>query len=159
MGYSVLPAGTVQAYAGSIAPPGWLLCEGQLLHEGNYPLLYAAIGESFGTAPPGMYYLPDLRGRVVIGAGDTPETSERILGQEGGEEMHQLTGVEMPAHNHNVGYYLRSSKDGTGTSWNARMPGATDILITTEIAGEDEPHNNMQPFLVMNWIIFTGEYP
>src|SRR5688500_3330085 len=101
----VTPPGTIAAFAGKDVPRGWLLCNGQSLRGIEYPRLFAAIGTTFGgSETEGMFGLPDLTGRVIVGTGQSPRSdrSVRNLGDAGGEERHQLTVDELPSHKHNV---------------------------------------------------------
>jgi microcystin-dependent protein len=92
---SVLPTGCLFQYAGGSAPSGWLLCQGQLLNISSYPNLYGVIGTTYGGNGTTTFALPDLRGRVPVGAG-----AGYSLGTTGGSETHTLTVNEMPSHTH-----------------------------------------------------------
>jgi microcystin-dependent protein len=92
---ALVPAGSLMQYAGASAPSGWLLCQGQLLNITAYPNLYSAIGTVYGGNGVTQFALPDLRGRVALGAGGSYS-----LGSTGGSETHTLTVNEMPSHNH-----------------------------------------------------------
>lgn len=97
------PAGVVQMYAGTVIPDGWLQCNGAQVAIEDYPQLYAAIGDTYGIAvTDGNFVLPDLEGRVVIGAGlgTATDATNHLIGSAGGEETHTLTTDEMAAHTH-----------------------------------------------------------
>lgn len=89
------PVGSLFQYAGATAPVGWLLCQGQLLTISSYPSLFSAIGNVYGGDGITQFALPDLRGRVALGA-----SSGYPLGSSGGSETRTLTVNEMPAHSH-----------------------------------------------------------
>jgi hypothetical protein len=91
------PPGTVESFAGSVAPNGWLLCNGQIVSRTTYISLFTAIGTIYG-AGDGVttFNLPDMRGRVSVAAGAGPGLTNRVLGVTDGEEKHTLTINEMP---------------------------------------------------------------
>jgi microcystin-dependent protein len=95
--------GEIVAYGGSAAPVGWLMCDGALVLQGDYPSLFAVIGHTAnnGIDPGGgRFKLPDLKGRVIVGSGAGTGLTNRILGSSGGEENHTMIQAEMPAHAH-----------------------------------------------------------
>jgi microcystin-dependent protein len=122
-----------------------------------YADLYAAIGVNFGgNTTSQAFNLPDLRGRVMVGAGQGVGLTARSVGAAFGEEQHQLTIAEMPSHVHDL---LRTGGVGP-TSLAIQTPSggyggvisAADLL-KMQAAGGDQAHNNMQPSLVLNYII------
>ena len=177
---SSIPIGTIQAYSGTTPPNGWLLCDGSAISRSTYSDLFSVIDTTYGIGDgsytlqwidsnndgimqPGeminimsTFNLPDLRGRTIIGTDNMGGTSANIvigannLGKKGGSETHTLTIDEMPSHTH--GYW-----GGTGSQWADyqtsfhvdRDPGPQ----TTDPAGGDQPHNNMQPYITLNYII------
>lgn len=134
------------AYAGT-PPAGWLTCDGSLVSEDDYPDLFAAIGTTWGSGS-GTFALPYLPGRGLIGAGTGAGLTERAVGETGGEENHALTQAEMPSHQHNIG--ITASAKGTGSS--IFVIGSSFSAGST-LTGGDEPHNNMQPFAAVQFII------
>ncbi|MBX3242385.1 MAG: tail fiber protein [Chitinophagaceae bacterium] len=96
-----IPAGVIQSFAGSTAPTGYLMCNGQAVSRTTYAGLFAAIGTTYGTGDGSTTFnLPDLRGRTAIGAGAGTGLSSRTLAATGGAETHTLTVDQLPAHNH-----------------------------------------------------------
>lgn len=92
------PAGIVMPFAGSVAPEGWLLCDGSAVSRSEYADLFTAIGTTYGVGDGSTTFnVPDLAGRVVIGVSDN-----HALGSTGGEASHTLTESELPEHKHNV---------------------------------------------------------
>ncbi len=92
------PAGIVMPFAGSVAPDGWLLCDGSAVSRSDYSDLFEVIGTTYGDGDgASTFNLPDLSGRVVIGVSES-----HALGSTGGEASHVLTSTELPAHVHEV---------------------------------------------------------
>jgi microcystin-dependent protein len=143
-----MPAGSMVMFAGSAAPTGWLLCQGQAVNRTANAALFAAIGTTWGAGDGSTTFgLPDLRGRAPIGAGTGPSLSARTLGATGGAETHVLSIAEMPAHTHTFG---TSGSGGGGIS-----SGGQSAPQNTSSQGSGAAHNNMQPFAVVNYIIKT----
>jgi len=163
------PPGAVMSFAGPAAPAGWLICDGTSVSRTEYAELFAAIGTSWGSASPDHFNLPDLRGRVSVGAGENHDAglSNRLFGSTGGEETHRLTVPEMPTHSHSVtdpghhhGFSIGSgdagdrdrAADGDNHTKDVDTADAfTNISINS--SGGSQAHNNMQPFAVLNSII------
>ena len=157
----VSPVGSVIAFAGSTAPGGWLLCDGSGYSSANYPDLYAVIGTSYGSTS-GNFLVPDLRTRVPVGLSSS-NTQFQEIGDVGGEVEHTLSVEEMPNHDHvmhaqgevgGYGYLSRGSRafSGGGGAWFGGS-GTIDGGMKTGFNGADSSHNNMPPFVVMNYII------
>lgn len=148
-----IPIGAIQAYGGTEAPNGWLMCDGSAVNRIVYRDLFAVIGITYGEGDTvTTFNLPNLKGRVAIGA-DTGYA----LGSIGGEETHQLTTNELPAHKH----HMSTNNDDfnntqSGGNYGTTRDGTTAWYNTTwytDEAGGDQPHNNMQPYVVTNYII------
>ena len=137
--------GVIQMYAGSSAPSGWLICNGQAISRITYAALYAVIGTTYGTGDGSTTFnVPNLQGRVPIGVSNT-----HTLGSTGGEETHTLTIAEMPSHNHSVNPY---GKTGNGDYFSSTSI-LGDRITYTHSTGGDQPHNNMQPYITLSYII------
>lgn len=166
------PAGTVVAFAGSAAPTGWMLCDGQAVSRTLRPELFAAIGTTYGAGDGSTTFnLPDTRGRTIVepDRGANRLTTGNVLGSVGGAERHTLTSAEMPAHNHGVNdpghthhvpntvdynlppVFSQAGNQGVGRNWSWADASVTNISIQN--AGGGASHNNLQPYLVLNWII------
>jgi microcystin-dependent protein len=149
------PAGSIMPYGGAAAPAGWLLCNGQAVSRTTYATLFGVVGVAFG---PGnnvdTFNLPDLRGRMPIGAGQGAGLSDRVRGAKAGEESHVLTVPEIPGHSHTFDAVDGAHATPGGTNWviPAFIPGNKH---TTDPTGDGQPHNNMQPYQVVNYIIKT----
>ena len=151
------PPGTVESFAGSVAPNGWLLCNGQTVSRTTYISLFTAIGTIYG-AGDGVttFTLPDMRGRVSVAAGAGPGLTNRILGGTDGEEKHTLTINEMPSHTHDYVDTFRTGNQNADNAFNTETAAnetTTNQAKTTAATGNGVAHNVMQPFIVLNHII------
>ena len=139
-GTGACPPGMVSPYAGSVAPNGWLLCQGQAVSRSTYPNLFAAIGTSYGTADGvTTFLLPNMTGRVSVGldASGTVITSgnANILGKTNGEETHTLTTTEMPIHSHTGATYGSL----TNMNFNGYITGGVGNSLSTNSVGAGTP--------------------
>lgn len=157
----ILPLGAITQYAGATAPGGWLLCYGQAISRTTYAGLFTAIGTAYGTGDGSTTFnLPDLRGRGGIGldnmggisANRVTDSAADSLGGGGGAETHTLTTGEMPAHTHGV----PGVDGGSSPGFRVDTDNTTAAYANTLSAGSGGAHNNMQPWLAVNYIIFTG---
>ncbi len=145
------PPGSIIAYAGTVAPAGWLWCDGTAVSRAQYPALFAVLGATWGPGDGvSTFNLPDLRGRVPIGTGQGSGLSNRPIAQKGGSETHTLTVEEMPAHNHTV-----TTVPGwdAGGGWSGGGWWGDPQVISTNNSGGSQPHNNMQPYVAVNFLI------
>lgn len=148
----LVPAGSVEAFAGSVVPSGWLMCNGASISKTDYYHLYDIIGDAYGSGDEDNFVLPDLRSRQVVGAGQGNGLSNRSLAQTGGEESHTLTINEMPAHTHTQ--TIRTGNQSTDNVFGSEVAAnETSGTVTTGSTGGSMAHNVMDPFLVLNYII------
>lgn len=162
--------GEVILFGGSYAPQGWAFCHGQLLAITQHPALYAILGTNFGGNGIQTFGLPDLRGRVPLGAGHGTGLDFYPMGLRGGVERVPLGMSQLPSHNHQLmahaglgGNYMPA---GLAIASNPRHrtfgPGADLPMHPQAIGttGSNQPHENRQPFLAMNYIIaLEGLFP
>jgi microcystin-dependent protein len=157
--------GEIKIISWGSAPNGWALCDGQLLPIQQNQPLFSLLGTTYGGDGRTTFALPDLRGRVPthVGAG-------LVQGQTGGEESHPLAVAEMPAHNHAP---VGSSANANSTVGNGLLAKAAFPLYAPNQAnlvplapavvasvGGNQPHANMQPSLVLNFVIaIRGQFP
>jgi microcystin-dependent protein len=160
------PVGSVIDYAGAAAPTGWLLCYGQAVSRATYSDLFTAISTVYGSGDGSTTFnLPDLRGRVTAGQDDMGGTSANrltnqsggiegdTLGATGGAETHTLTTAQLAVHSHNYTYTAGGAAGGGGLESGTF---STPVSTPTTNAGSGEAHNNVQPTLILNKIIYTG---
>lgn len=155
----------------NFATTGWALCNGQLLSIAENTALFSLLGTTYGGNGTTTFALPDLRGRVPMHFGQGPGLTNRDLGESSGEENHTLLLNEMPLHNHNlnvnsgigttstpVGKVL--AQNAEGINGYADSSNAVGNVGSVGIEGGSLPHNNMQPYIVMNWqIALQGIFP
>lgn len=143
--------GEIIAYAGPTSPDArWLPCDGSSLLRVDYPDLFNVVGVVYGSTDSSHFNLPDLRGRAVVGVGSGPGLSPRSLGDNFGEETHVLTIGELASHVHNTG---NSALLGTSAPPPLDALGPNPFPAITDSTGNDDPHNNMQPSLAINYLI------
>ena len=144
-----VPAGVIVPYAGATAPAGWLLCNGASAATATYPALFAVVGYAYGGSGA-SFNLPNLTGRVPVGR-DGAQAEFTTLGQTGGAKTHTLSIAEMPSHSHPLN---QSGYNGTGNqSAVGQNPVAYANNSNTNTVGGGGAHNNLQPYIVLNYII------
>ncbi len=160
--------GTIIMFAGNFAPRGWAFCQGQLLPISQNTALFSLLGTTYGGDGRTTFGLPDLRGRVPLGEGAGPGLTPRTLGQKGGAESVTLTTAQMPSHAHalQANREDQTSKDPLNnylSKIEIYTNAAPDTALGTQsitTTGGSQPHENMQPFLGINFIIaLEGVFP
>ena len=162
--------GEVRLVGFTFAPVGWQLCNGQLVAISENPTLFNLIGTTYGGDGQSTFALPDLRSRIPIhegtGAGQT-----YVIGQSGGVETVTITSSTYPTHTHsllestsNTSPVANPAGDAVGGSLNIYTNLAPDAPMSNSMigmaAGGNQPHDNIQPYQAMNWIIsLFGVYP
>ena len=157
----------------NFAPRGWALCNGQLLQISQNTALFSLLGTTYGGDGVKTFALPDLRGRVPVSSGQGPGLSNYDLGAQLGYESVTLTSQQIAQHSHPVNVvgasagtsgrpvnnFLAQSQGGAIYSAGP-SDGATMNSATIGLGGGNQPHENRQPTLVLNWIIaLEGIYP
>ena len=153
-----VPTGTVSAFAGSAAPTGYALCNGSVVNRTTQAALFAVIGTTYGSGDGSTTFdLPDLRGRVVAGLGEsllgaTPDSLGDDNGLIADTKEHTLLESQMPSHVHDTGNVA-----GTGPYAESGdiSGGSVAQNLTTLPTGGNEAHNNVQPTIILNYIIKT----
>lgn len=163
----------IRMFAGNFAPRGWAFCRGQLVSISQNTALFSLLGTTYGGDGRSTFALPNLQGRAPMQAGSGPGLSNHSLGEQGGADSVTLLTSEMPYHSHTLlgtnaragvgspdGNVLNRSVGENGyqtTSASSLVPMADQMVAPT---GGGQPHNNMQPYLALNFIIaLQGIYP
>ena len=162
----------IRIFAGNFAPRGWAFCDGQLLPIAQNTALFSLIGTTYGGDGRTTTALPNLQGRAPMHPGRGPGLTSRRLGQRGGVETVTLSEAQMPAHTHSV---MATGNPGNlgipsnaralartqpGFAWQTAEPNADMASQVLPNAGGSQAHNNLQPFLAINFIIaLVGLYP
>lgn len=208
---AITPPGSIMLYGGATAPSGFLLCDGSTASRTGQAALFAVLGTTFNTGGESgtQFRLPDLRGKVPVGAGTGSGLTARALASSGGEETHLLSTTELPAHTHAFGTLATAASGahthpvsdtghthGNGTAYPfaslndpsttfyapPATPGQVGAIAirnvgiassvtgislvnsaththtlsgSTASVGTGATHNNMQPFLTVNYIVKT----
>src|SRR5262249_6641090 len=164
----------IRIFAGNFAPTGWALCDGQLLPISQNTALFSLLGTTYGGDGKSNFALPDLQGCAPMQQGQGPGLSQRVLGEQSGEQTVTLLQTEMPVHAHTaVGSTGTDQVTPVNNAWasgtklgggNMYAPtGANNVTMNpfaTSVAGGNLPHNNMPPFLGLTFIIaLQGVFP
>lgn len=147
-GGDTLPIGAILPFSGDVIPNGWLLCDGSVIEQEDYPELFEVLAGNYGIISREEIRLPDLRGKVTVGK-DSTDADFDTLGNTGGEKTHTLTVNEMPKHSHNFKFDQTAGSDVTAVKTGVN----NSYGKATSETGGDQPHNNLQPYIVTNYII------
>ena len=168
----LVPIGAVSSFAGpnNNLPSGWLLCDGSNVSRTTYYLLFLAIGTTYGAGDGSTTFtLPNLKGKIPVGL-DASQTEFDTLGETGGEKAHTLTTNEMPSHSHTINdpshthtYTTRTGNQDTDNAFGTEIAAnettgtintsASTTGITINNTGGGQAHNNLQPYIVLNYMI------
>lgn len=169
--------GEIRMFAGTFAPNGWALCEGQLVPISQNTALFSLLGTSYGGDGKSTFALPDLRDASPVHHGQGPGRSQYDLGQSGGSQSVTLVPSELPSHSHAVmavdaGTLGTTGNPSAGTWATARQGRVTEKLYSSSpatqtmsptalaVTGGGQPHNNMAPYLAITFIIaLQGVFP
>jgi microcystin-dependent protein len=167
---TIMPTASIMPYAGVSAPTGFLLCAGQSVPVANYSGLHSVIGYTYGGSGA-SFKIPDLRGRVIAGQDDMGGSSANrltgqsggvdgdVLGGSGGAETHTLSTAQIPAHTHSSeagGGNPTSLGTGANASVNLTVyDTSSKASFKATSTGGDGAHNNVQPTIILNYIIKT----
>ena len=164
--------GTIMLFGFDFAPVGWAKCDGQLMSITQNTALFSLLGTRYGGDGVNTFALPNLRGRVPLGAGQGPGLSPHVQGEEAGTETVTLMVSNLPDHSHQLLASAEPGNSGNPSGNILASTGATDLEYTTAgpnttmnaraIAptGGNIPVQNMQPYLTLNYCIaLYGIYP
>jgi microcystin-dependent protein len=163
--------GQIIPVAFNFPPVGWALCDGQLLQIAQNTALFSLLGTYFGGDGKTTFGLPNLQGNIAVDAGQGVGLSAYTLGQTGGAASVSLTVNELAGHNHQALAFGRpgtaaspSNADWAKTSndspYSSTAPNGSMSAQATSTVGGGQPHENRQPYLVLNYVIaLAGIYP
>lgn len=162
----------IRMFPFNFAPNGWAFCDGQLLPLSQNTALFSLLGTTYGGNGKSNFALPDLQGRAPMHPGQGPGLSLHDLGETDGTETVSLLESEIPSHSHaqraaiDPGDLFAPTNNALATSVGAAMyqPTVTQLVNMSDQslapAGGDQPHNNMQPYLTVNFCIaMQGVFP
>lgn len=151
--FLLVPTGCVMPYAGSTNPNGWLLCDGASYNIYDRQALFLVVGYTFGGSG-NSFNVPDLRGRIPVGySNGISNITNKNIGDTGGEETHILSVNEMPSHAHDFSTYNNTGNHGINLAGSHGVVTDYNSTNTTGYTGGSLPHNNMQPYIALNYII------
>lgn len=170
--------GEIRAFPFPFAPKDWALCNGQLLAVSRFTALFSILGVNYGGDGRTTFGLPNLPGRVIVAPGQGPGLGSWDVGQMAGSDSVTLSTPQMPMHNHQITgmdnpgsqlapdancYLSRDIRGGSGViqyMQTGGTPSAPMAPNTLAPAGGTTPHENRQPFLVLNYCIaLAGDFP
>ena len=161
----------IRIFPFNFAPKGWAFCDGQLLPLSQNTALFSLLGTTYGGDGKSNFALPDMQGNAPMHPGQGPGLSLHDLGETGGSETVSLLESEIPSHSHSL---TASASDGNNTKpagqlfaqgagvqiWGTIAPNTQLSANAITPAGGDQPHNNMQPYLTLNFCIaLQGVFP
>lgn len=165
----------IRMFACNFAPTGWAQCNGQLLPISQNTALFSLLGTMYGGDGKSTFALPNMQGNVPLGQGQGAGLSDYFIGQEAGSQFVTLLQSEIPVHIHQVRAQNIDPAEvnapsptvvlGQSNNGNAYAPRTGNTVVnmnfqTTSITGSSLPHNNMMPYLVVNFCIaMQGVFP
>jgi microcystin-dependent protein len=162
----------IRMFGGNFAPKGWATCDGQLLPISQNTALFSLVGTLYGGDGRSTFALPNLGGRAPMHAGSGPGLTNRSVGDTGGSETVTLSATALPAHAHAL-RAANAASDSSQPGGRVLAAAAGDAFLaagtktptpmhglTLSPTGGNAPHNNMQPYLTLNFIIaLQGIFP
>jgi microcystin-dependent protein len=164
----------IRMFGFNFAPTGWATCDGQLLPISQNTALFSLLGTFYGGDGKSNFALPDMQGNVAVNAGQGQGLSEYDLGQQGGSQFVTLIQSEMPVHTHTLNASVEDGTQGTlttnitaatstgGTLYQSNTSSNLSPMAPQALApaGGSLPHNNMMPYLTLNFCIaLQGIFP
>lgn len=165
--------GQITLFGGNFAVRGYAFCDGQVLSISQNDALFSLLGTTYGGDGVTTFALPDMRGRLPVHQGQLAGGGLYQMGQRAGTETVTLTVPELPAHSHGVTasavagtvsdpgnqFWARESSGEVG-QFSSAIPGGVMSPSALGKTGGSQPHENVQPFLCVNFIIaLEGVYP
>jgi microcystin-dependent protein len=162
----------IRIFPFNFAPKGWAFCDGQLLPLSQNTALFSLLGTTYGGNGKSNFALPNLQGNAPMHPGQGPGLSLHDLGETGGSETVSLLESEIPSHRHALQASVQPGEDpqavgevlGRSVGANLYQASTAGLIALSDSAvapaGGDQPHNNMQPYLTLNFCIaLQGVYP
>ena len=162
----------IQIFGFNFAPQGWAFCNGQILSISQNTALFSLLGTLYGGNGTSNFALPNLQSRVAIGQGNGSGLTPRVVGEQGGEEFVTVLANQIPGHTHpaRCNSAMGTSYDPTNQVWSQDAGGNQEYGSTlaagamapnaVQPAGGGGTHNNIQPFLALNFCIaLQGIFP
>jgi microcystin-dependent protein len=157
----------------NFAPTGWALCDGQTLPISQNTALFSLLGTQFGGNGTSTFALPNLQGSAPMNQGNGAGLTPRVMGETGGETAVTLLTSEIPAHTHTIGVASASTSGTPGPTVvfggggrgkePAYVPASAPVTMSPQaigLTGGSQPHNNMPPYLTLNFVIaLVGIFP
>ena len=164
--------GEIRVVPYNFEPRGWAFCNGQTLPIAQNTALFSLLGTTYGGNGRTTFALPNLQGKAPMHAGNGPGLTGRVLGEVGGEASVTLQTTQLPQHTHSLQGDENEADSGSPANNLPAIPDSSNLYAakTSPIApmatqavggaGGSQPHNNMQPYLTLNFIIaLQGVYP
>jgi microcystin-dependent protein len=169
----------IRIFGFNFAPTGWAMCNGQIMPISQNTALFALLGTVYGGDGKSTFALPNLQGSAPMHPGQGSGLSLRDLGEQSGSETVTLLQEEMPVHTHNMlaraaagsttdpqgaapanMSFVSGASIGQVRGYSTSVPADTPMSATLSVAGSSLPHNNMQPYLTLNYCIaLQGVFP
>lgn len=148
------PTGSMLLWTTNTPPSNWLIADGSAVSRATYAALYSVIGTTYGSGDGSTTFnLPNLKGSVPVGR-DTGQTEFDTLAETGGAKTHTLTIAEIPSHYHTTQLY--GDGDAGAGAYNANSNNSNaSHTVQSDSKGGGGAHNNLQPYIVINFIIKT----
>ena len=167
--------GEIRIFGFNFPPSGWAFCNGQLMAISQNTALFSLLGTYYGGDGKSNFALPNFQGNAPLNYGQGAGLSQYVLGEVGGEQSVTLLQTEMPSHSHAANAYAGAGgqNPGPANTWSeltqrgqqAYTPSNSDHNVTMSpnalsVVGGNQPHNNMQPYLTLNFCIaLQGVFP
>jgi microcystin-dependent protein len=158
--------GEIRCFGFNFAPNGWAMCNGQLMDIATNTALFSLLGTLYGGDGQTTFALPNLQGKVAMHFGANGGNPNHFQGETGGEDTHTLLTTQIPAHNHGIGGGADQDTNRPSGAVAARggvyakTRAPLHDMAPTDTIGGSQPHNNLQPYLVLNYCIsLFGIFP
>lgn len=163
--------GEIRMFAGNFPPAGWMFCDGQTIPISQNDALFVLLGTTYGGDGESTFNLPDLQSRVPMHQGTGPDGQSYTIGEKAGVESVTLTTQQIPSHNHSFLGSTNAATDNNPTGRTLARSATVQYLTISPgtvaananavtPAGGSQPHENLQPYLCVNFIIsLFGLFP